>query len=150
MAEEIRRLEDLLPYSIRDRFRYYLGFVNDRLFEIAKLEDLEKYIPAIRDEVELIFLLRLLYGYFVIGYRNYTSMLEYFKRMQVEGFQIGTTEFSPTSRITLEWRQLATGMERLLMESEAAQYVRPTLSTDEVIRRILRSRIDKRRESDDE
>jgi hypothetical protein len=150
MAEEIRRLEDLLPYSIRDRFRYYLGFVNDRLFEVAKLEGLEKHIPAIRDEVELIFLLRLLYGYFVIGYRNYTSMLNYFKGMQVEGFQIGTTEFASTSRITLEWRQLATGMERLLMESEVAQYVRPTLSTDEVIRRILRSRIDERRESYDE
>jgi len=150
MAERIRRLENMLPYAIRDKLRYYLDFVNDRLFEIAKLENMDEHIPAIRGEVELIFLLRLLYGYLVVGYRNYAAMLEYFKMMQVDGFQIGATEFSLSSPITLQWRQLATDLETLLMESEVAQYVRPTLSTDEVIRQLLHSRIDKRQESSNE
>jgi hypothetical protein len=139
-VSSFRELENQLPYTIREKLRYYLDFVHDRLFEVAKLEDVQSQVPLIRDEVELIFLLRMLYGYFVIGYRNYASMLEYFESMQVDGFQIGTTEFSSTSRITLDWRRLAASLATLIEESRIEQYVRPSLSTDEVIRRIIRSR----------
>lgn len=150
MVGKFRELESQLPYAIRDKLRYYLDFVHDRLFEVAKLEDMEKHISTVRGEVELVFLLRMLYGYFVVGYRNYAAMLDYFESMQVDGFQIGTTVFSASSPITLQWRRLATDLETLLTESEVAQYVRPTLSTDEVIRRILRSRIDKQQESNND
>ena len=139
MTGKFRELETQLPYVIRDKLRYYLGFVHDRLFEVARLEDMEKQVSLVRGEVELIFLLRMLYGYFVIGYRNYAAMLSYFESMEVDGFQIGTTRFSPTSQITLDWRQLATSLEMLVKEDDIEQYVKPSLTTDEVIRRILRS-----------
>jgi hypothetical protein len=139
MTREFRELETQLPYAIQEKLRYYLDFVHDRLFEVAKLEDMEKQVSLVRDEVELIFLLRMLYGYFVIGYRNYAAMLSYFESMEVDGFQIGTTEFSPKSQITLDWRQLATNLEMLVKEDRIEQYVKPSLSTDEVIRRILQS-----------
>jgi hypothetical protein len=133
-------LENQLPYAVREKLRYYLDFVHDRLHEVAHIENKGELARSVRKEVDLVFLLRLLYGYFVVGYRNYAGVLHYFDSQEVDGFRIGTTDFTISSQITLEWRQLATDLETLLADGRIAQYVRPTMSTDEVIRRILQSR----------
>lgn len=139
MPSELSELERLLPYTIRDRWWYYRDFVRDRSFEIAKLDDMEEQRKSAERYIDLIFLLRMLYGYFVIGYQNYDATLSYFESRQVDGFQIGTTEFSGRSQITLDWQELVNSLKTLVRELGIGQYVEPSLSTDEVIRRILGS-----------
>jgi hypothetical protein len=114
-----------------------MDFINDRLFDVATIENKRQIIPQVREEIEFVFLMRMLYGYFVIGQRNYQQMLEYFERMEVQGFQIGSTEFTQTSRFTREWQDLAREMESLVVENDLLRFVQPSIATDEVIRRVL-------------
>lgn len=139
MKQRTRELTHLLPYTFRDKFRYYLDFVNDRLYDIAVVEGKKELIPIINERVEFLFLLRMLYGYYVIGYENYKNFLNYFMEMQVDGFKIGTTDFTRDSEITQEWGLIAREFTSIIEEYALSDYVRPTMATDELIRKILTS-----------
>lgn len=139
MANRTQELAGLLPYTVRDKFRYYLGYVSDRLIDMALEEGVYHRLKELRDEVDLIFLVRLLYGYFVVGFRNYEEMLGFFDRKEVKGFQIGSTVFTRQSPITFEWQRITNELENLVNRAGMAFYVRPTVSVDEVLRRIIRS-----------
>jgi len=76
MENRTQELTRLLPYIVRDKLRYYLGYVNDRLIDLALEEGVYDRVREVRNEVDLIFLLRLLYGYFVVGFQNYEQMLD--------------------------------------------------------------------------
>ena len=139
METQVRELTQLLPYDVRDRFRYYLDYMHDMLTDIALEEGLYHRLKEIREEVELIFLLRLLYGYFVVGFQNYEQILDYFESKEVRGFQIGRTSFTRTSPLTAQWHQVANDLERLVSAADLASYVRPGTSVAEVLRRLIRS-----------
>jgi len=139
MANRTQELASLLPYTVRDKFRYYLGYVHDRLIDMALEEGVYHRLKELRDEVDLIFLIRLLYGYFVVGFRNYEEMLGFFDKKGVKGFQIGSTVFNRQSPITFEWQRITDELENLVNRAGIAFYVRPTVSVDEVLRRIIRS-----------
>jgi hypothetical protein len=139
MARHIQELIVLLPYDVQDKLRRYLDFAHDRLIDIALEEHLYDRVATIRDDVDLVFLLRLLYGYFVVGFQNYDQMLHFFESKQVRGFQIGSTRFTRDNSLTYEWRQIASELESLIRQSNLGMYVRPTFSSDEVLRSILRA-----------
>jgi hypothetical protein len=139
MENRAQDLIHLLPYSIRDKTRGYLGYVHDRLVDLALEEGVYDRIREITDKTDLIFLLRLLYGYFVLGFRNYEQMLGFFESKDVRGFKIGSTAYTRQSHIFLEWRQVADEIERLINEARITLYVKPTLSVDEVLHRIIDS-----------
>jgi hypothetical protein len=127
----------LLPYTLQDRVRYYYDFVKDRLFEVAVIERRQEIARRFENDFELIFLLRLLYGYFVLGYRNYDASLRFFESLNIDGFQIGTTHYSRDNTITQEWFNLAEDLETLVRENQIERYMRPAISTDEIIRELL-------------
>jgi hypothetical protein len=127
----------LLPYILQDKVHYYFDFIKDRLFEIAIVENRTEMARRFEKDVELIFFMRLLYGYFVLGYQNYDSSLQFFEAFDVDGFQIGTTHYSRNSSVTQEWHDIATGLETIIQENEIERYMRPTISTDEIIKELL-------------
>ena len=137
MDTSVRELIWLLPYAIRDKVRYHLGYVNDRLIDIALEEGLYSRLGEVRDEVELIFLVRLLYGYFVIGFENYQRMLDYFAVKEVDGFQIGSMSFTRHSPITQQWREIAGELESYVNERGWAPFIAPGIPDAVVIRRII-------------
>lgn len=139
MENRAQELTHLLPYVVRDKLRYYLGYVNDRLIDLALEEGVYDRVSDVRDEVDLIFLIRFLYGYFVVGFQNYGQMLSFFENKGIKGFQIGSTVYTRQSSIYLEWRQVADELERLVNETNIALYIKPTLSIDNVLHRIIRS-----------
>lgn len=139
MEDRTQELTRLLPYIIRDKLRAYLGYVNDRLIDLALEEGVYDRVREVRSEVHLIFFLRLLYGYFVIGFQNYEQMLGFFEDKGVKGFQIGSTAYTRQSTVSLEWKQVTSELEKLVSETGIALHVKPTLSIDEVLRRIIRS-----------
>jgi hypothetical protein len=135
----MQELTRLLPYALRDKFQYHFDYVHDRLVDIAMEEGMHHRIKEYQDNVDLIFLLRLLYAYFVIGFHNHDQMLRFFESKQISGFQIGSTAFTRQSSITSEWREVAGELEALVRVTGLSLYVRPTLSIDEVLRRIVRN-----------
>ena len=137
MARSEANLVKLLPYVLQDKVHYYFDFVKDRLFEVAHIEKQSEVAQRFEKDIELIFLLRLLYGYFVLGYRNYDAALSFFESLEVEGFQIGTTHYSRDNPITQEWSDLAEEIEVLIRENQIERYMRPTIGTDEIIRDLL-------------
>jgi hypothetical protein len=139
MEVHIRELQKLLPYAVRDKFRYYLDYVNDRLIDIALEEGIYHRLPDVRPEVEVVFFLRLLYGYFVIGFHNYEKMLSYLDSKEIDGFQIGSTVFTKQSPITRHWSEVAHELERLVKQTSTASLVRPSMSIEAVIRQIVRA-----------
>lgn len=122
---------------MQDKIHYYFDFVKDRLFEVAFLEKQLEFAQRFEKDIELIFLLRLLYGYFVLGYRNYDAALRFFESLEVDGFQIGTTHYSRDNLITQEWSDLAEEIEILIRENQIERFMRPTIGTDEIIRDLL-------------
>ena len=122
---------------LQDKVHFYFDFVKDRLFEIAIIENRQEIAERFKKDIELIFLLRLLYGYFVLGYRNYDASLRFFEYLNINGFQIGTTHYSRNTPITQEWLNLAEEIETLVRENHIESYMLPTLSTDEIIRELL-------------
>ncbi len=139
MEVSIRELEKKLPYVVRDKARYYLDYVNDRLFEIALEEGVYDRLVEIRSEAEIIFLLRLLYSFFVIGFRNYDGMLDYLGSKDIDGFQIGRANFTRQSTITQHWQEVASELDHLVGTTRIASFVRPGLSVETVIRQIIQS-----------
>jgi hypothetical protein len=139
MENSAQDLIHLLPYLIRDKARDYLGYVRDRLIDLALEEGVYERVAEIQSEAELIFLLRFLYGYFVVGYQNYEQMLEFFEVKGANGFQIGTTAYTRQSQISDEWRQVSGHLESIVNEAGLALYVRPMLSVDDVLRQVLDS-----------
>lgn len=139
MAENTQELVALLPYVLREKFSYYRNYVNDRLIDLALEEGKYGRLKEIQGTVDFIFLLRLLYGYFVIGFRNYDQMLRYFGNKQVSGFQIGSTEFTRQSRITRQWQTVAGDLESLVNDSGLRSYVEPDNRIDNVLQRIIQS-----------
>lgn len=137
MAGNEADLVKLLPYALQDKIHYYYDFVKDRLFEVALIEKQSEVARRFEKDIELIFLLRLLYGYFVLGYRNYDASLRFFESLEVDGFQIGTTHYSRDNTITQEWSDLAEEIEILIRENQIERYMRPTIATDEIIRELL-------------
>ena len=139
MEERTRVLEGLLPYAVREKYRYYVDYMHDRVYEIALEERVEYRSRDVRSTVELVLLMRFLYGYFVLGFENYERMLEYLEGKQVRGFQIGRMTFAKTSFFSEDWRQVSTELKRLTAQSELREYIQPSLSSDEAIRRLLQS-----------
>jgi hypothetical protein len=139
MEDHVRELMSQLPYSVREKFRDYLGYVNDTLIDVALEEGMSHRLEQVRAQVELIFFLRLLYGYFVVGFRNYERMLAYLDSKEIDGFQIGRTAFTKRSPITYQWHEIARELEQLTLQSGLARFVRPTMSTEAVIREIMLS-----------
>jgi hypothetical protein len=137
MTDNINYLIRDLPYTLQEKVRYYYDYVKDRLFEIAIIEDRQKITKHLEKELELIFLLRLLYGYIVLGYRNYEDSLQFFESLEIDGFQIGTTHYSRNTPITQEWLNLAEDIETLVRENQIERYMHSTLSTDEIIRELI-------------
>jgi hypothetical protein len=143
MEKSVQDLIRLLPYLIRDKAGNYLGYVRDRLIDLALEEGVHDRLMEIQGEADLIFFLRFLYGYFVVGYQNYEQMIEFFEDKGANGFQIGTTAYTRQSQISDEWRQVSGELERIVNEAGIALYVRPTLSVDEVLHRVINSLSDK-------
>lgn len=137
MAGTETDLVKLLPYTLQEKTHYFYDFVKDRLFEVAVIEKLVGVARRFEKDIELIFLLRLLYGYFVLGYQNYDASLRFFESLNIDGFQIGTTHYSRDNTITREWFSLAEELEILMRENQIERYMRPTISTDEIIRELL-------------
>jgi hypothetical protein len=117
----------------------YRNYVNDRLIDLALEEGKHNRLKEIQSTVDFILLLRLLYSYFVIGFRNYDQMLSYFENKQVSGFQIGSTEFARQSPITRRWQSVAEDLENLVKDSRLRLYVEPDSTIDSVLRRIIQS-----------
>jgi len=129
--------ENLLPYAVRDRYRYYMDYMGDRVYEIA----LEEKIPEPREaraDIEMVLLVRFLNEYFVLGFENYQRMLEYMEGKHVEGILIGRTEFAKTSAFTRAWSQVADELKQLIVQSGLRRYIDPSTSADEAIRALLR------------
>jgi hypothetical protein len=139
MAQGETDLIKLLPYTLQDKVRYYFDFVKDRLFEVSIIEKSQHVARQFEKDIELIFLIRLLYGYFVLGYRNYDASLRFFESQNIDGFQIGTTHYSRNSSITQEWRDLSEEIETLIRNNQIEKYVLSSQSTDEIIRELLTS-----------
>jgi len=139
MNEQNKELIRLLPYEIRDKYRHYRDYVHDRLVDIAMEQQMLDRVAKVEERADLVFLLRLLQGYFVIGFRNYDQMLGYLQGKQVDGFQIGGTEFRRNSPITIQWQAIASELESIINRSTLRQYLQPFLSVDDVIRSLLQS-----------
>jgi hypothetical protein len=139
MEGNVRELGNQLPYAARDKLRYYLDYVNDRLVDITLEEGVYDRLAEIRTQVELVFFLRLLYGYFVIGFRNYERMLSYLDAKEIDGFQIGSTTFTRQSAITHDWREIARDLDHLVSQTTIGSFVKPGMSVEAVIRRLVHS-----------
>lgn len=139
MTDNQTELVTLLPYSLQDKVRYYFDFVKDRLFEVAIIEKRQKIARRFEKDIELIFVLRLLYGYFALGYRNYDASLHFFESLNINEFQIGTTNYSRNASITQEWFNLAEEIETLVRNNRVERYMQSALSIDEIIRELLTS-----------
>jgi hypothetical protein len=147
MEVSINDLGAQLPYTVRDKLRYYLDYINDRLIDITLEEGVYDRLAEVRDQVELVFFLRLLYGYFVIGFRNYERMLNYLDAKEVNGFQIGSTTFTRQSNITRDWQEIARELDHLVNQTSIGLFVKPGMSVETVIRRLVRSRSDSAEDS---
>lgn len=139
MPENQTDLVNILPYNLQDKVRYYFDFVKDRLFEVAIIEKRQEIARRFEKDVELIFLLRFLYGYFVLGYHNYDASLRFFESLNIDGFQIGTTHYVRRASISQEWFNLAEEIETLVRNNQIERYMQSALSTDEIIRELLAS-----------
>ena len=141
MRARTRDLVGLLPYEMRDKVGYYLNYVNDRLIDIADEEGKGDRITEIRDEFEIIFLLKLLYGHFVVGFQNYESLLDFFEAKNISGFTIGSSSFSRQNKVQSEqsldndWRTLQRDLLTLISNLGYTRYMR--VSVDTVIRDIV-------------
>ena len=89
MLDETKQLVALLPYSMRERARGYMDFVNDVLYSVSLEENAHEQRREIQYEVEMVFMLKLLYAVFVTGYRNFTQVLEFLDGKGASGFEIG-------------------------------------------------------------
>lgn len=139
MQAQTQELARLLPYNARDKFRYYLDYINDRLFDIALEEQVANRVNEIQAEVELIFFIRHLYKYFAVGYQNFAQALDFFEDKQAIGFRIGTRVFTRQSTLTMNWRQFVNELENLVDEAGLGRYARPNFSDDYVLRELIQS-----------
>ncbi len=139
MQAQTQELAQLLPYNARDKFRYYLDYINDQLFDIALEEQVANRLSEIQEEVELIFFIRHLYKYFAVGYQNFAQALDFFEDKQAIGFRIGTRVFTRQSTLTANWRLLVGELENLINEAGLGRYVRPNFSDDYVLRELIQS-----------
>ncbi len=146
MEIRVKELSRLLPYIVRDKMNYHLDYVNDRLIDIALEEGVYHRLREIRDQVELIFFVRLLYGYFVIGFQNYERMLAYFDSKGVQGFQIGSTAFTRQSPITRQWHEIAEELADYVREGGWSSFVAPGIPDIVVIRRIIDSLLNREKD----
>ena len=140
MENRTQELVNQLPYAVHDKLVYYLNYVDARLADVVVEEKApDKLLKQIRSEVEFMFLLRWLYGYFVVGFQNYERTLDYFENKKVNGFKIGSGTFNKQSPLTSQWERVANDFERLVRQPEVARYVLPKTSMDTVLRQIVRS-----------
>jgi len=138
---ENRNIEliSLLPYHVRDKFRHYLSYVHDRLIDIALEEGVYNRLEEFRSDVDFLFLLRLLYGYFVVGFQNYDQMLRFFEDKEISGFQIGSDTFIRHQPFSREWQEIANVLGGIVNEAGIEFYVRPTISIDQVLRQLIQT-----------
>ena len=134
----VRKIERALPYALREKLRYYLDFVHDRLTDIALEQNKYDSIRKVRPQVELVFTLRFLHAYLIVGYQNYARMLSFFEDMEIPGFQIGSTVFDRKSSLSTSWSDLSLELGKFLSEPNLKAALQLEDSTDKVIRRILR------------
>lgn len=139
MLAQTQELARLLPYNARDKFRYYLDYINDRLFDIALEERVVNRLNEIQQVVELVFFLRHLYKYFAVGYQNFSQALDFFEDKQATGFRIGTRVFTRQSSLTTNWSSLVSELEDLVDQAGLGRYVRLNFSDDFVLRELIQS-----------
>lgn len=78
MRKNTRELIQRLPFEMRDRFGGYLDYASDVLTDIR----LEQRIPrrdidSVRDDFEIIILVRFLHSFFTQGLTNYENSLKH-------------------------------------------------------------------------
>jgi hypothetical protein len=137
VEDRAHRLEVLLPYALRDRFRSFIDYVRDRLIDVAKEEKVEGPDRSRREEIEIIFLLRFLYGQLAIGVENYEGTLSYLRSKNVAGYQFGGTEFTQGSGFTQRWRSVVLAFGDLLRDDRLNRLVTDSLSVDTVLRELI-------------
>lgn len=138
MQKETVELANLLPYKVRERLQNYLDYATDRFIDIASEENLsDEQIEANLLRFEIIFTLRLLYGYFTRSFRNYTSTLDYLESKQVKGFTIGSNTFDKGSPLYAAWRDLVNELNTVIAETDTQNYVSSQNSDDNTIRLLV-------------
>ena len=137
MEQHIREFVSNFPYSIRDRIQRYIEFVDERLVDIALEEGVYQQISVIRGDIETIFFLRFIYGYYVVGQQNYDRMMNFLGAFQINGFQIGSSTFQRDSALDREWRELARGLEGIIDDSGVQRYVLARESIETIIRNYV-------------
>lgn len=142
MEPHTRRFVNDLPYSIRDRIQRYIDFVDEILVDIALEEGVYEQIGVVRRDIETIFLLRLLYGYYVLGQQNYERMMDFLGSFQINGFQIGGSTFQRNGTTDREWREVATELERIIDASGVQHYILASQSIETVIRDYVTNRVE--------
>lgn len=141
MDERIQLLVSELPYGLREKLRYFLDYIYDRTVDIA-LEQGIYYNKSIalrnhRRLIDLIFTIRMLYGFLVLGFRNYDQALQFFEGKQVDGFIIGRTSYNRKSNITTQWSIVSQDLDRIVHELNLIYYVSPNTTIDAIIHSIL-------------
>lgn len=146
MLRETKELIALLPYNMRERSRGYMDFVNDTLYSVALEEGVYDRRGEVQYEVEMVFMLKLLYAYFVTGYQNFTQVLEFLEHRGADGFEIGSSSYRRNSDVTHDWERvvseligIAHGIEGTDQMGFLTRYVMGYGSTEAIVRDIVQN-----------
>lgn len=150
MRKETQQLIQLLPYNMRERARGYLDYVSDVLHEVALQEGVYPRRNEVQYEIEIIFLLKLIYAYFVTGYQNFDNVLRYIEGKGAQGFSIGSSTFSRQGDLVRNWQTVVRELNAIVREldtisgnqdtvnrSNLSQYVVTYGSVESIIRQIV-------------
>lgn len=116
MRKETQQLIQLLPYNMRERSRGYLDYVSDVLHEVALQEGVYARRHEVQYEIEIIFLLKLIYAYFATGYQNFDRVLQYMEGKGAQGFSIGSSSFSKQGDLANSWRTVVRELNIIVQE----------------------------------
>ncbi|MBK9751368.1 MAG: hypothetical protein IPO91_32000 [Chloroflexi bacterium] len=154
MRKETQSLIQLLPYAMREKARGYLDYVNDVLYQVALQEDVYARRIEVQYEVELIFLLKLIYAVFVTGYQNFDNVLRYLEREGARGFSIGSSDFGRQSELTQQWQEVVTGINAIVSDLDSvnldatqrntgkvSRYIKTYGSVEDIVREIVKDNL---------
>lgn len=150
MRKETQQLIQLLPYNMRERTRGYLDYVSDVLHEVSLQEGVYTRRNEVQYEIEVIFLLKLIYAFFVTGYQNFDSVLQYIEGKGARGFSIGSSSFSRQGNLANSWRTVVRELNAIVQEldtitttqeaatrSNFSRYVTTYGSVESIVRQIV-------------
>jgi hypothetical protein len=137
MRKETQQLIQLLPYNMRERTRGYLDYVSDVLHEVSLQEGVYARRNEVQYEIEIIFLLKLIYAYFVTGYQNFDNILQYIEGKGAQGlansWRIVVRELNA---IVQELDTIATTQEAAT-RSNFSRYITTYGSVESIVRQIV-------------